>query len=86
MKDVGLIIWLTQLGLSVVSPLVGFVWLSIWLHNDCGWGAWVVWVGVAVGAVCAFSGLMDSLKTMDKYVKRKRKEETPPPLSFNDHD
>lgn len=86
MKDLGLLIWLTQLGISVAAPPVGFILLSVWLHNDCGWGEWVIWVGVVIGLLCGIQGLLDSLRTMDKYVKRNKKQDAPPPLCFNDHE
>ena len=32
MKDLNLIVWLTQLGMSVAVPLAGFVLLAVWLR------------------------------------------------------
>lgn len=86
MEHLGLLIWLTQLGISVVSPPVGFILLAVWLRNSFGWGDWIVWVGAVFGLVCAIQGLLDSLKAMDKYVKRNKKQDTPPPISFNEHE
>ena len=43
------LVWLTQLGLSVAVPLVGFILLGTWLHNSRDWGGWTVAVGVALG-------------------------------------
>lgn len=85
MKDLSLLVWLTQLGLSVVLPLAGFVLLGVWLHNDLGWGRWTIWAGLLLGAVCAVNGFRDSLKTMERMAKDKKQKE-PPPISFNDHD
>lgn len=85
MKDLPLLIWLTQLGLSVVSPLAGFVLLAVWLHNRWGWGIWVVWAGAALGAVLAIDGLRHSLKQLDR-LSKDRKDPQPPPVSFNEHD
>ena len=42
MKNLSLIVWLTQLGLGVAIPLAGFVLLGVWLHNSVGWGVWTV--------------------------------------------
>ena len=36
MKDVTLLVWLTQMGLSIAVPLGGFIFLALWLHNSCG--------------------------------------------------
>ena len=84
MKNVNLLIWLTQLGLSVAVPLGGFIWLGVWLRQRFGLGVWVVLAGVFVGTVCALDGLRMSLKAMDR-MSRDIKEETPP-VSFNDHE
>ena len=43
MKDLSLLIWLTQLGFSVAFPLAGFILLGVWLHDRFGWGQWVIW-------------------------------------------
>lgn len=84
MKEFNLLIWLTQLGLSVAIPPILLIWLAIWLRNDCGWGQWVVWVGVILGFLLAIDGLRNSLKAMARLSKTK-KEDIPPPVSFNDH-
>lgn len=86
MKNLSMLVWLTQLGLSVVSPLLGFILLAIWLHNGCGWGEWVIWVGVILGVYCAVMGLVDTLRSMEKHAKRNLDQDTQPPLSFNDHE
>jgi hypothetical protein len=85
MKDMTMIVWLTQLGLSVALPLCGFVLLAVWLQNSFGWGNWVIFVGIALGLICAVDGLVTSLKAMAR-ISRKGKEHSPPPISFNDHD
>ena len=84
MKKMNLLIWLTQLGLSVVVPLGGFILLALWLRQQFGWGDWVIIVGVLLGGVCAVDGLRTSLKAMERMSKDK-KEEQAPPVSFNDH-
>ena len=83
MKDLSLLIWLSQLGLSVVLPLAGSVLLALWLRDTCGWGNWVIWVGVGLGIVWAIDGFRVSLKAMERLSDRKKKD--PPPISFNDH-
>ena len=84
MKDVNLLVWLTQLGLSVVFPLAGFLILAVWLHQNCGLGTWVVWAGLVLGLISAVSGFRSSLHAMER-MSRGRSKEDPPPLSFNDH-
>ena len=84
MKKMNLLIWLPQLGLSVVLPLGGFILLALWLQKQFAWGDWVVIAGVVLGIICAVDGLRVSLKAMERMSKDKKEEE--PPVSFNDHD
>lgn len=84
MKNLNMLVWVTQLGLSVAVPLGGLIWLSVWLRNNCGWGDWVVIVGVLLGIVLAINGLRTSLKAMNRMAKDEKKD--PPAVSFNDHD
>lgn len=83
MKDLNLLVWLTQLGLSVAVPLAGFILLALWLRNSFGWGQWVLWVGIVLGLYSAVRGLVQSLKVLSRLTEKK--EDTPPPVSFNDH-
>jgi len=84
MKEFNLLIWLTQLGLSIALPLAGFTLLGVWLHKDLGWGQWTVWTGLALGLYCAVQSFRDSLRAMEKMSKPK-KDPGPPPVAFNDH-
>lgn len=83
MKDLNLLIWLTQLGASVAFPLGGFILLAVWLHNRFGWGSWVIWLGAALGLILALDGLRVSLKTLARMNKKYDAE--PPAVSFNEH-
>ena len=85
MKEFALIVWMTQAGLSVVLPPVGFTLLTMWLRDFFGWGNWVIWIGVVFGVVGAVNGLRDAMKTLER-LSRKDKKDPPPPVSFNDHD
>ena len=85
MKEFNLLVWLTQLGISVAAPLGGVVWLGIWLRQRFELGIWVVLVCVFLGVVCAIDGLRVSLRAMERLSDNKN-EQDPPPVSFNDHD
>ena len=85
MKNVNLLIWLTQLGISVAAPLGGFIWLGIWLRQRFQLGIWVVLAGILVGIVCAVDGMRVSLKAMERMANDKKDQELPP-VSFNDHE
>lgn len=84
MKHINLLVWLTQLGLSIAIPLGGFVLLALWLQSRFRLGAWVIAVGVILGLFGAADGLRTSLKAMELMAKDKQEE--PPPVSFNDHE
>ena len=84
MKGLNLLVWLTQLGISVAVPPVVFILLGIWLRNRFYLGSWVVIAAVILGVVCAIDGLRTSLKAMERMTKDKKQEQ--PPVSFNDHD
>lgn len=84
MKDLSLIVWLTQTGLSVALPPVGFILLALWLRNTFALGDWVIWTGVLFGVVGAVNGIRDSMKTLERLSRKEKK--SPPPVSYNDHD
>jgi exosortase/archaeosortase family protein len=83
-KELSLLVWLTQLGLSVAFPLAGFILLAVWLRNSLDWGQWVIWAGLALGLICAVNGFRHSLKAMD-LLSRDRKKKQAPPVAFNEH-
>lgn len=84
MKDLSLLAWLTQLGLSVAFPLAGFILLAVWLRDAHGWGSWVIWVGLALGLSGAINGFRHTLKTMERLSRGKQNQDEPP-VAFNEH-
>lgn len=84
MKDLNLLVFLTQLGFTVAFPLAGFVLLAVWLRDRFQWGSWVICAGLALGLICAVTGFRDSLKTMERLSRDPKKKD--PPVSFNEHD
>lgn len=84
MKDLSLLVWLTQLGLSVALPLAGFLILAVWLHQSCGWGSWVIGAGLVLGLISAVSSFRSSLQAMEA-MSKDRKKKDPSPISFNEH-
>lgn len=75
MKELGLLTWLTQLGLSVAVPLGGFVLLAVWLRDRFGWGNWAIIVGILLGLYCAIDGLIRNLKVLQQFGKNEKEEE-----------
>lgn len=84
MKKWNLLVWITQLGISVAVPPAALIWLGVWLRERFDLGAWVVILAVLVGLVFAAEGLVSSLKAMDQMSRDKN--EPKPPVSFNNHD
>lgn len=82
-KFTSYLVWLTQLGLSVAVPLVGFILLAVWLHNSRGWGGWVVALGILLGILGAVGGLYNGFKTLHRLMGR---EEKKPPVGYNRHE
>ena len=85
MKELSLLVWLTQLGLSVAFPLAGFVLLAVWLRSAFGWGNWVIWTGLLLGLGGAVNGFRHSLKAMELLSRDKKRKKDPPSLAFNEH-
>ena len=84
MKDLNMLVWLTQVGISVAAPLAAFVFCAVWLRQQFGLGAWIIWVGLALGAVCAVTGFRQCLILMEQMAGRQNKQD-PPPVGFNEH-
>lgn len=84
MKDLSLLVWLSQLGLSVAAPPALFILLAVWLHKTYHWGVWVIWVAIGLGVYCAINGFIHSLRTLERLSADKKQEK--PSVSFNDHD
>lgn len=82
-KVVSYLVWLTQLGLSVAVPLVGFVLLAVWLHKSRGWGGWVLIPGIALGLLGAAGGLYNGFKTLNRMLKQ---DEEKPAKGYNNHE
>ena len=84
MKDLSLLTWLSQLGLSVAVPPIVLILLAVWLRNNFNWGVWVIWLAIVLGIYCAVTGFISSLKALSRLAGEK--EQAPPSVSFNDHE
>lgn len=73
MRDLKMLVWLTQLGLSIALPPAGFVWLAVWLRGRFSLGNWVIFVGIVLGIAGAVDGFRSSLKAM-QMMERQNKE------------
>lgn len=70
MKNISLFVWFSQLAISVVAPLGGAIWLSVWLYQKYELGIWVIVVGAIVGFYGAIDGLRTSLKAMERLAEQ----------------
>lgn len=85
MKDLNMIVWLTQLGLSIAGPFVVFILLAVWLRQQFNLGGWVLIIAIVFGFISAIDGFRVSIKAMEHMSKGKSSKNDPPPVSFNDH-
>lgn len=84
MKEWSLLIWLPQVGISVVFPLIGFFMGAVWLQERFALGNWILWIGIFFGLFTSAIGVRDTIKAMD--LIHKDKSPASPPISFNNHD
>ena len=82
-KALRYVTWLSQLGLTVAVPLVGFILLGVWLRDSRGWGGWTVPVGIALGLMGAVGGLVNSFRTLNRMLKQ---DEDKPRPGSNRHE
>ena len=80
LKDVSLLVFLSQLGLGVVLPLAGFIALGVWLRQ--WFGLWGLLICTAIGAFMAIQGFITTLKTMNRMAQKPEEEV----LSYNEHE
>lgn len=79
------LVWLTQFGLSIAVPLVVSILAAVWLQKTFSLGSWVIVVGVLVGVFGAVSGLVTSLRAMDRQAGEREDRSKKPPVYFNRH-
>lgn len=70
-----------QIGISVVTPPLVFIYLARLACEKLGWGVWVVLVGILLGMVTAFCSVRSLLR---RYFHFDRKD-PPPPGGYNTH-
>ena len=62
--------WLTQLGFSMVAPVLLCTGGALWLQNKFSLGAWVVLAGLAVGLVSGGCTFVSFLKYAQKQAEK----------------
>ena len=82
-KDLGLISYITQLGLSVGAPIAGFTLIGVWLRNRYNLGSWFVALFCVIGLISGVHGFITELKAIQKRLNKKDKDV---PRSYNTHE
>lgn len=84
MKEMSLLVWLSQLGLSVAIPPALLIWLAVFLRDHFCWGQWVIWVGIVLGIYCAVVRFVSALRSVSHLTNDKKQKNNT--VSFNEHD
>lgn len=77
------LMWLTQLGISVLMPPVCMTWLCSWMVNTKGMPAWLYAIFIPLGLACGGVSFWKFCKMVMKKAKRKAGE--PEQYYFNKH-
>lgn len=76
------LMWLSQLGLSILTPPLLCIWGCSWLQGRFGIGPWLMIVAIVLGLGASVSSAMGFYAM----VKRQNTDSTKGPKSFNRHD
>ena len=77
------LVWLTQLGFSLVVPPLMLIWLAIWLQSRFDLGSWVLIAGILLG----LGGSVGTALTFYRAtIHESKKEQKPRSVGFNSHD
>lgn len=68
-----MLIWMTQLGLSVALPLAGLVMLGIWLQRRFLLGKWIVIVFLFLGLIASVTQFVKILREMERSARKRPK-------------
>ena len=85
MKEFNLLVWLTQLGISVAAPLALCTVGAVWLRSRFQLGSWILLLGIGLGLFLAVDGFRTSVIAMERMSRKKEDDASPPSVSFNDH-
>ena len=84
MKQLNLILWVTQFGVSILFPICFFLLLSVWLQQKFDLGMWIVAVFGILGLLTSFSTARSCLRSLLKAAEEVS-DSKEKPISFNDH-
>lgn len=58
------LVFVGQLGFSIITPPVVLILLARWLMDRFGWGLWVMVAAILIGIITAFSSAWSTLKRL----------------------
>ncbi len=79
------LVWVTQLGLSLIMPLLILIGISYWLTTQMGVGSWVYLPAFLAGLGAGGSSFWSFWKMTQRRNAQKEKK-NPKTISFNQHD
>ena len=84
MKILNLLMWVGQFGLSIIFPMLFFLYLGVWLQNRFALGIWVLIVFGILGLFTTISTVKSCLRSLCKAAEEASGSKKPP-IGFNDH-
>ncbi len=83
MKELSLLMWIGQLGLSFALPVAGFTLLGVWLRGRTGAGAWLIALFCMIGLISGAHGCITVLRQLDRQQRQSDKNH---PGGFDRHE
>ena len=84
MKILNLLMWVGQFGLSIIFPMLLFLYVGAWLQNRFSLGMWVLIVFGILGLLTSVSTVKSCLHSLCKAAEEVSGNKKPP-VGFNDH-
>lgn len=84
MKILSLLMWVGQFGLSIIFPLLVFLYTGFWLRNRFQLGIWVIIIAGILGLLTTVSTVKSCLHSLCKAAEEASGSKKPP-VGFNDH-
>ena len=84
MKRLQKLLWLTQLGVSLVTPPLLCLFLGHLAQSKWGWGTWVMVAAILIGLAASVCSAASFLRYCKKCSEKEGKGDKP--IAFNNHE